>query len=78
VKRSVLALEFKQEGLKLAERPTFNGRANFCDKLRRPRLAMSQEARNKPAAVLHSVCSPFIGQQCFQIANCLIKLQQPE
>ena len=34
VKRSVLALEFEQEGLKLAERAAFNGRANFGDKLR--------------------------------------------
>ena len=43
VKRPVLALEFEQEGLNLAKRPAFNGRANFDDEARRPRLAMSQE-----------------------------------
>ena len=69
VKRSVLALEFEQEGLKLTERPAVNRRANFGDKLPRPRLAMSQESRNKPAAVLRSKCSPFLDQRCFQIAN---------
>ena len=69
VKCSVLALEFEQEGLKFAKRPAFNGRANFGDKLRRPRLAISQEPGNKPAVVLRSECSPFIGQRCFQIAN---------
>ena len=69
VKRSVLALEFKQEGLKLADRPAFNGRASFGDKLRRPRLAMSQESRNKSAVALYAERAPFIGQGRFQIAN---------
>ena len=30
VKRSVLALQLKQEGLELAERPAFNGRGNLA------------------------------------------------
>jgi hypothetical protein len=34
VKRSVLALQFKQEGLKLTERPALNGRASFGDQSR--------------------------------------------
>jgi hypothetical protein len=44
VKCPVLALEFEQEGLNLAKRPAFNGRANFGDEGRRPRLVISQES----------------------------------
>ena len=69
MKRSVLALEFKQKGLKLAERPAFNGRGNFGGKLDGPWLRGSNESRNKARFALHAECSSFLGEQCFQIAN---------
>ena len=61
MKRSVLAHKFEQKGLKFANRTAFNSRAKFGEELRRPRLAISQDPGNKPAVVLRSDCSPFIG-----------------
>ena len=61
MKRSALALKFEQKGLKFANRTAFNSRAKFGEELRRPRLAISQKPANKPAVVLRSDCSPFIG-----------------
>ena len=69
MKRSVLALKFEQKGLKFANRTAFNSRAKFGEELRRPRLPRSQHPGNKPAVVLRSDCSPFIGERCLQVAN---------
>ena len=66
MKRSVLTLQFKQKGLKLTERPAFNGRANFGGKLDGSWLRGSNESRNKARFALHVECSSFLGQQCFQ------------